>query len=112
MTINRELRKIIDYIGADNIHSITSDNGAEFSYNLVIEKHYNINWYFADPYCSGQRGQNERLNRDIRMFYPKGTLFKEVDRNEFSNNILNINTLPRDKFDGLSALERKNITLK
>ncbi len=105
-TINKYLRKIIKSIGPNNILSITSDNGVEFSYNKVIELSFNLDWFFADPYCSGQRGQNERLNRDIRLFFPKGTYFKNINKDFFNECIDKINNIPRVKFNGLSALEK------
>ena len=105
-TINSSLRKIIEHIGIDNIDSITSDNGTEFSYTKVIECSYNLTWYYADPYCSGQRGQNERLNRDIRKYYNKGVDFKTVPIEEFNKVIDLINNKPRRKYGGLSAIEK------
>jgi IS30 family transposase len=61
-----------------NIETITSDKGTEFSlYQFFVNK-YNIKWYFADPYSSGQRGQNERLNRDLRKFLKKGSTFQNL----------------------------------
>ncbi len=62
---------MIEEIGAHNIQSITSDNGTEFTFSAVIENCYDLKWYYCDPYRSGQRGQNERLNRDLRTFFPK-----------------------------------------
>jgi len=105
-TINYYLRDIINTIGADNIDSITSDNGSEFSYTKVIESSFNLIWYYADPYCSGQRGQNERLNRDIRKYYNKGVDFKVIPKEDFDKVIDIINNKPRRKFEGLSALEK------
>ena len=115
-TINSSLRKIIEHIGIDNIDSITSDNGTEFSYTKVLECSYNLTWYYADPYCSGQRGQNERLNRDIRKYYNKGVDFKTVPIEEFNKVIDLINNKPRRKYGGLSAIKKSikltNITFE
>jgi IS30 family transposase len=87
------------------IKTITSDNGTEFSlYKFFINK-YNIKWYFADPYKSGQRGQNERLNRDLRKFLNKGSTFEHVSPEKLENYVNKINDLPRKKFNGLSAIE-------
>lgn len=102
-TINRVLRGLIEEIGSDYIYSITSDNGSEFSYTEVIENMYNLNWYKADPYCSGQRGQNERLNRDLRVYYPKGTNFSNISIVDLKKTETLINKKHRRKFDGLSA---------
>ena len=50
----------------ENIHTITSDNGTEFAYHKAISEALNVPWYFADPYCSQQRGCNENQNGLIR----------------------------------------------
>ena len=60
----------------------------------VIEKTYNLNWYYATPYCSGQRGQNERLNRDLRIFFPKGMRFDNVSFKDTSIATFVINNIP------------------
>ena len=55
--------------------TITTDNGAEFRNWKLIEKSYtgsNIartSQYYADAYCSWQRGTNENINKMIRRFF-------------------------------------------
>ncbi|MGL5020924.1 MAG: hypothetical protein ACRC5R_02800 [Mycoplasmatales bacterium] len=61
---------------------------------------------FEDPYTSGQRGQNERLNRDIRMFFLKRCNFNKYDDSQLQVVIDKINNLSRRKFNGLSAIEK------
>ncbi len=104
-TVNKAIRSIINEIGAHNILSITSDNGTEFAYSAVIEKSYDLQWYYCDPYRSGQRGQNERLNRDLRTFFPKGTVFKRVPEKRLKHALSEINNMPRRKYDGASSIE-------
>lgn len=104
-TINKALRQIINEIGPQNIHSITSDNGVEFAYSLVIEESYKLKWYYCDPYSSYQRGQNERLNRDIRVYIPKSFSIKNIPPEQYASIIHKINEKPRRKFHGLSANE-------
>ena len=41
------------------VHTITSDNGKEFSYHEEIANKLNLKFYFCDPYSSWQRGFNE-----------------------------------------------------
>ena len=57
--------------------SITVDNGSEFSDHLGIERSIyrgrRTQVYYCHPYCSSERGTNERLNREIRRLVPKGT---------------------------------------
>jgi len=102
-TINRTLRSIIKEIGPHNIKSITSDNGSEFQYSKVIEVSYDLDWYYCDPFKSGQRGQNERLNRDVRIYFPKLTFFQNVNLKYFEKCITKINNRPRRKFNGRSS---------
>ena len=59
--------------------SITVDNGSEFLDYQALEKSiYGCNskrtqLYYCHPYCSCERGTNERINREIRRLVPKGT---------------------------------------
>ena len=103
-TVNKAIRSIIQEIGAHNILSITSDNGSEFAYSAVIENCYDLMWYYCDPYRSCQRGQNERLNRDLRTFFPKGTEFKRVPEKLLKHALSEINNMPRRKYGGASSI--------
>ncbi|MEE9372702.1 MAG: IS30 family transposase, partial [Saprospiraceae bacterium] len=42
-------------------HTITSDNGKEFANHKNIAELLDIDFYFAKPYHSWQRGANENL---------------------------------------------------
>lgn len=53
------------------IHTITSDNGKEFSSHMNIADALDIDYYFAKPYHSWQRGANENLNGLVRQYLPK-----------------------------------------
>ena len=71
--LQREERGAIQHlknVGYTN-RAITVDNGSEFSVFSQIE-----NWgcavYFAHPYTSWERPQNERHNGLFRTFVPKG----------------------------------------
>lgn len=111
VTINKALRKIITHIGKHNIKTITSDNGKEFMYSEVIEKCYDLKWYYADPYASWQRGQNERLNRDLRLFFKKGTHFEDITEHQLRVAVDKINMLPRMKFNDNNAYHMYEINL-
>lgn len=56
--------------------SITVDNGSEFSDFQGLEKSIykgkRTSVYYCHPYCSSERGTNERMNREIRRLIPKG----------------------------------------
>lgn len=56
--------------------TITTDNGTEFSKLSDLEEAADTLVYFAHPYSSYEKGSNERHNRLIRRFIPKG---KRID---------------------------------
>jgi transposase, IS30 family len=58
--------------------SITADNGSEFAYHEKISKELNIDFYFAHPYSSWERGLNENTNGLVRQYLKKGSSFAEV----------------------------------
>ena len=62
--------------------TITCDNGAEFQDWKRMEHTKSgkrrLKVYYCHPYCSSERGSNERMNRMIRRFFPKGTDFTKV----------------------------------
>jgi transposase, IS30 family len=43
------------------LKTITSDNGKEFAKHQSIAESLEIDYYFANPYCSCERGANESL---------------------------------------------------
>lgn len=59
--------------------TITTDNGSELSAHQLITKGLNgVIVYFADSYCSWQKGLVEYTNKLIRQYTPKVTDFSTV----------------------------------
>ena len=77
------------------IHTITADNGKEFSYHEEIAKELNIKFYFCDPYASWQRGLNEHTNGLIREYIPKKSEFHKISRTEIIHIQNRLNNRPR-----------------
>ncbi|AGH42391.1 integrase catalytic subunit [Paraglaciecola psychrophila 170] len=48
--------------------TITADNGEEFGYHEQMTESLKCDVYFADPYCSWQRGLNENTNGLLRQY--------------------------------------------
>ncbi len=53
---------------ADRVETVTVDNGREFAAHRELAVDLDADFYFADPYCSWQRGTNENTNGLIRQF--------------------------------------------
>lgn len=79
------------------VHTITTDNGVEFRNHKAIAKALGCTVYFADPYCSGQKGAVENANKLLREFFPKGTDFRKVTQDELDRAQYLINERPRKK---------------
>ncbi len=79
------------------VHTITTDNGIEFRNHRAICKALDCTVYFADPYCSGQKGAVENMNKILREYFPKGTDFREVSQAQLDRVQYQINERPRKK---------------
>lgn len=87
--------------------TITADNGSEFERLSDLEA-LGTNVYFAHPYSSWERPQNERQNRILRRYIPKGVsinrysveniLFFQDEMNAMPRRILGY-CAPEDLFD-------------
>lgn len=99
--------------------SITTDNDSEFSDFLNIIKDTKTKIYFCHPYCSGEKGTNERHNGIIRYFISKGSLienysYKDINkiaelRNNYPRKILNYKTpleALQEEFNNKSVLNK------
>ena len=78
-----------------HVLTITTDNGMEFMNHKKICKALDCTVYFADPYCSGQKGAVENANKILREYFPKGTDFREVSQTELDKVQYEINERPR-----------------
>ena len=100
-------RLIYNYI-LDNdivVKSITVDNGLEFNALGLTAKKLGVKLYKCDPYCSFQRGTNERTNALVRRFIPKGTSMKYVPQIYLDDICFKINSMPRKIFDFKSTYD-------
>ncbi len=78
--------------------TITSDNGKEFANHQSIAETLDIDYYFAKPYHSWERGANENLNGLIRQYFPKKSNVKNITKQEIETVINILNTRPRKRF--------------
>ncbi len=86
-------------------HSITFDNGKEFSRHAQISKTLDIDIYFADPYSSWQRGTNENTNGLIRQFFPKNMKLDDIPEELAKKVEQLLNNRPRKSLGFKTPLE-------
>lgn len=98
--------------------TITVDNGCEFqdcegmqrSILRPGEKRTHI--YYCHPYCSGERGSNEKQNSMIRRWIPKGTRMEEFSQQHIDEIADWMNHYPRRLFGFISSAERFSAELQ
>lgn len=88
------------------IHTITSDNGKEFANHKVIAEALNIDFFFAKPYHSWQRGANENLNGLVRQYFPKKTNFESLEQQKIDKVVEKLNNRPRKRYNFLNPIEK------
>ena len=77
------------------IKTITYDNGKEFTEHDAVAKALQCNSYFAKPYHSWERGQNENANGLLRQYFPKSMSLDKVTDKEVFHAIDRLNSRPR-----------------
>ena len=80
------------------IKTITSDNGKEFANHRSVAEALDIDYYFARPYHSWERGANENLNGLIRQYFPKKYSFDNITKQKTDKVIHVLNNRPRKRF--------------
>ncbi len=85
--------------------TITTDNGSEFTEHEWITKQLNIPIYFADSYCSWQKGGVENENKLIRQYIPKGTDISTITNGKIKKTQYKLNERPREKLNFLTPKE-------
>jgi IS30 family transposase len=72
-------------------HTLTLDNGREFSAHQDLSRETGVNIYFANPYSSIERATVENHNGLVRYFLPKKTCFKHLSQSRLNEiqNLLN-----------------------
>jgi len=93
----------------EKFDTITCDNGKEFwdfdeiEQSIFSKKAPRTKLFYADAYCSWQRGANENANKMIRRWLPKYTSLNDVTPEEIAKIELWMNNYPRKKHNFKSA---------
>jgi len=92
-TNSRTLKLIAPRV--NTFKTITADNGTEFHGFADIEAKANLQFYFAKPYHSWERGTNENTNGLIRQYLPKNMSMTSVTQAKCNSIAKKLNTRPR-----------------
>jgi IS30 family transposase len=86
---------VITKLAAYTAHTITFDNGSEFTQHEQITATLGVDVYFADPYSSWQRGANENTNRQLRAYLPKRSDIRDLTQEDLDDIAWELNHKPR-----------------
>lgn len=83
----------------DKLKTMTGDNGKEFAQHERIAAELEVDFFFAHPYASWERGANENMNGLVRQYLPKKTDFSQVTSAELVWIMDRLNLRPRKCLD-------------
>jgi IS30 family transposase len=101
------------------VKTITFDNGKEFAFHEELAKQLRCETYFAKPYHSWERGQNENANGLLRQYFPKTMELVEVTGQQVFDAVHKLNSRPRkclkfktpyEVFEELTGITQKMLT--
>ena len=101
------------------VNTITFDNGKEFAYHEEVAKTIQCKTYFAKPYHSWERGQNENANGLLRQYFPKAMELMDVTKKQVIDAVHKLNSRPRkclefktpyEVFEELTNINEKTLT--
>jgi len=85
--------------------TITADNGTEFHSFRQLERKARLEFYFATPYHSWERGTSENTNGLIRQYIPKRTSMASVSQAQCNAIARRLNNRPRKRHVYATPLE-------
>jgi len=102
---NKESKNIIDLIAwvKDEIwiKTVTFDNWMEFAKHYLLNE-IGIDTYFCNPYSSREKWSIENLNKLIRRFFPKWTIFDDIPEEKIRSVCNILANTPREILGFLS----------
>lgn len=97
---------IIEALSPYRVHTITYDNGLEFSKHETVSRSLKAKGYFCKPYHSWEKGGVENYNGLLRQYYPKGSDFSQITHADLKQVEKLINDRPRKSLNYQSPSEK------
>ncbi len=94
-----------------NWDTITYDRGNEFAEYEQLNNRTKAKIYFADAYCSNQRGSNENLNGLVRQYFPKRSDFKKITNRHIKIVETKLNNRPRKRYNYRTPIQQRQYIL-
>jgi len=94
-TVTTEFYKDLKPLPKKLKKTMTYDNGMEMAQHESFTNKTGMMVYFAHPYSSWERGTNENTNGLIRRFFPKGTDFNKISKQQLKIVQNKLNNRPR-----------------
>lgn len=79
------------------VTTITADNGTEFHSYASVEAATGVEYYFATPHHSWERGTNENTNGLIRQYLPKRQSMAQITQDDCEAIAAKLNSRPRKR---------------
>lgn len=77
------------------VHTLTYDNGSEFSHHQDVDRVLDSQSFFAHPFHSWERGTNENMNGLLRQYFPKGKPMAQLTHAQINQAVERLNNHPR-----------------
>jgi len=74
--------------------SFSTDNDKSFVGHSVIKALTGVPTYFNKPSAPYEKGAIEQLNKELRVYHPKGTDFNNVTQSDLDQIVENLRTAP------------------
>lgn len=104
----REVKKqIINALAPykDKVHTLTSDNGLEFTMHESIAEKLNAEFYFTHPYSAWEKGLCENTNGLIRQYIPRTVSIREINPEQLAAIQKKLNTRPRKNLNWKTPMQ-------
>jgi IS30 family transposase len=98
LAVQKEILRLLRPIQS-RVHTITFDNGHEFSKHETIAQELSCECYFAKPYHAWERGLNENTNGLIRQYIPKHFDLRNISQAKLTTIMERLNSRPRKTLD-------------
>lgn len=99
LSVNHAILASLSRPGTPPVHTLTFDNGVEFSGFKTLEAQLHCTVYFAHPYSAWERPINENTNGLLRQFIPKRRDLRTLTQDELDTCVNQLNHRPRKKLN-------------